>query len=71
MENRSSIIVYQRQVCRNLVPNLLKKRNLTAIPLILITKYGQPGNLRLNSNAKELRQMLQENPNKACVRSML
>ena len=29
------------QVCRNVFPNLLKKRNLTAILLILIPEYGQ------------------------------
>ena len=28
-------------ICRNVSPNLLKKRNLTAFPLILIPEYGQ------------------------------
>ena len=29
------------KVCRNVFPNVLKKRNLTAIPLFPIPEYGQ------------------------------
>ena len=29
------------KVCRNVFPNVLKKENLTAIPLSLILEYGQ------------------------------
>ena len=36
------------KVCRNVFPNLVKKRNLAAISLILIPEYGQ-SNAFLNS----------------------
>ena len=40
------------KVGRNVFPNLLKKRNLTAIPLSLIPEYGQ-SNATLMANSKE------------------